>query len=104
MSTGASAVMLAVDAAKVTPGLLGFLVVASLGVATWLLLRSMTRHLGRIDFEDPRQDPRRDFIRRRTSGPGDRSPGDRGPGDKGPGDRGPGDRSPGDRGPGDAPR
>ena len=40
--------VLAVEAEQVTPGVLGFLVVAALGMATWLLLRSMTRHLGRV--------------------------------------------------------
>jgi hypothetical protein len=48
----------AVDEARVTPGVLGFLVIFALGMATWLLLRSMTRQLKRIDFEDPGQDPR----------------------------------------------
>jgi hypothetical protein len=37
---------------RVTPGLLGFLVVFALAIATWLLLRSMTRRLGRVDFEE----------------------------------------------------
>lgn len=37
----------------VTPGILGFIVFAVLGVAVWILLRSMSRHLGRIDFEEP---------------------------------------------------
>ncbi len=45
-------VVTALDRTKVTPGLLGFLVVAALAVATWLLVRSMRRHLGRIDFEE----------------------------------------------------
>jgi hypothetical protein len=36
----------------VNPGALGFLVVALLGVATWLLIRSMQKQLGRIDFEE----------------------------------------------------
>jgi hypothetical protein len=47
----------AVDEASVTPGVLGFLVIFALGMATWLLLRSMTRQLKRIDFEDPAEDP-----------------------------------------------
>ncbi len=42
---------------SVSPGLLGFLVVALLGVATWLLLRSMTRHLRRVEFDDESQEP-----------------------------------------------
>ncbi|MDT0265358.1 hypothetical protein RM844_03525 [Streptomyces sp. DSM 44915] len=35
----------------VTPGVLGFIVFAVLGVGVWVLLKSMSRHLGRIDFE-----------------------------------------------------
>jgi len=38
----------------VTPGVLGFMVVALLGVATYLLIRSMNRQLKRIDL--PSQD------------------------------------------------
>lgn len=45
----------AVDAGKVTPGLLGFIVIALIGVATYLLIRSMNRQLRRIDLpEDPK--------------------------------------------------
>jgi hypothetical protein len=36
----------------VTPGLLGLGVVAALGVATWLLIRSMNRQLRKIDFDE----------------------------------------------------
>jgi hypothetical protein len=42
----------AVDKNQVNPGVLGFVVVALLGVATWLLIRSMTRHLRKVDFEE----------------------------------------------------
>ena len=42
----------AVEESNVNPGLLGFVVVAVLGVATWLLIRSMTRHLRKVDFEE----------------------------------------------------
>ncbi len=42
----------ALDEDKVSPGLLGFTVVAVLAVATWLLLKSMTRQLKRVDFEE----------------------------------------------------
>ncbi|MFE2411862.1 hypothetical protein ACFXDE_26310 [Kitasatospora sp. NPDC059408] len=45
---------LAVDDAKVTPGLLGFVVFAALGVATWFLAKSMNRQFKKVDFaEDP---------------------------------------------------
>ena len=40
-------------AEKVKPGLLGFLVIAALGVVTYLLWRSMNRQLRKVDFEDP---------------------------------------------------
>lgn len=48
---------LAVDDSKVTPGLLGFVVVALLGLATYLLVRSMNRQLRRIDLPDDVRDP-----------------------------------------------
>ncbi|GAB2902245.1 hypothetical protein [Streptomyces mayteni] len=32
----------------VTPGVLGFIVFAVLGLAVWVLLKSMSRHLGRV--------------------------------------------------------
>ena len=38
------------DPEDVTPGLLGFLVVAGLALAVWLLLRSMNRRLRNVDF------------------------------------------------------
>jgi hypothetical protein len=46
------------DENKVTPGLAGFLVFAGLALATWLLLRSFTRHLGRVRFDDGGPEPR----------------------------------------------
>jgi hypothetical protein len=36
----------------VSPGVLGFVVVALLGVATWLLVRSMRRQIKKIDIPD----------------------------------------------------
>ena len=45
---------LALDESKVTPGLLGFVVFAALGVATWFLLKSMNSRFKKIDFvEEP---------------------------------------------------
>ncbi|GAA2259454.1 MULTISPECIES: hypothetical protein [Kitasatospora] len=45
---------LALDDAKVTPGLLGFVVFAALGVATWFLVKSMNKQMKRVDFaEEP---------------------------------------------------
>ena len=50
----ANDVLAAVDPERVTPGLLGFAVVVCLGLATWGLLRSMTRQLKKVDFaEEP---------------------------------------------------
>ena len=43
---------LALDENKVTPGIVGFLVVFVLGLATWLLIRSMTKQLRKVDFEE----------------------------------------------------
>ena len=50
--TTALDVLLAVDKNEVNPGVLGFLVVALLGVALWLLIRSMHRQLGKVDFDE----------------------------------------------------
>ncbi|NUU20087.1 MAG: hypothetical protein HOV68_01005 [Streptomycetaceae bacterium] len=52
------ALQLAVEEDKVTPGLLGFTVVAVLAVATWLLLKSMNKQLKRVDFEEKETRPR----------------------------------------------
>ncbi|EFG08937.1 hypothetical protein [Streptomyces clavuligerus] len=40
------------DKNKVTPGVLGFLVFAALAVGVWFLMKSLNRHMGRINFED----------------------------------------------------
>lgn len=40
------------DEYAVTPGVLGFIVFAVLGVAVWILLKSMSKQLTRIDFDD----------------------------------------------------
>jgi hypothetical protein len=51
----------AVEESNVNPGLLGFVVVALLGVATWLLIRSMNRQIKKIDLPDDAPDePKRD--------------------------------------------
>jgi hypothetical protein len=44
------------DPNTVKPGVLGLLVVLALVVATALLLRSFTRHLKKIDFDEDRGD------------------------------------------------
>ncbi|MFJ9642893.1 hypothetical protein ACWEPM_00160 [Streptomyces sp. NPDC004244] len=40
------------DKNKVTPGVLGFLVFAALALGVWGLMKSMNRHMGRVDFEE----------------------------------------------------
>ncbi|MFD7612359.1 hypothetical protein [Streptomyces sp. NPDC059828] len=40
------------DKNKVTPGVLGFVVFAALAVGVWLLMKSMNRHMGRVNFEE----------------------------------------------------
>ncbi|MBT2510299.1 hypothetical protein J7I98_31485 [Streptomyces sp. ISL-98] len=40
------------DKNKVTPGVLGFLVFAALAVGVWMLMKSMNRHMGKVDFEE----------------------------------------------------
>ena len=51
-----AAVRLAVDDNDVSPGVVGFLVVALLGGATYLLIRSMNRQIRRIDLPDDAAD------------------------------------------------
>jgi hypothetical protein len=43
----------AVDPDKVAPGTIGFLIIAALGAATWMLMRSMNKQLKKIDFPPP---------------------------------------------------
>lgn len=40
------------DESKVTPGVLGFIVFAVMGAGVWILMKSMNRHMNRIDFEE----------------------------------------------------
>ncbi|MFE9098658.1 hypothetical protein [Streptomyces sp. NPDC007264] len=42
-----------IDENKVTPGVLGFIVFAVMGVAVWGLMKSMNKHMGKVDFNDP---------------------------------------------------
>ncbi|MGW8731659.1 hypothetical protein ACWGNF_37140 [Streptomyces sp. NPDC055808] len=41
-----------IDNDKVTPGVLGFIVFAALALGVWLLMKSMNRHMGKVDFEE----------------------------------------------------
>ncbi|MCK8681728.1 hypothetical protein [Streptomyces lichenis] len=40
------------DENKVTPGVLGFIVFAVMALAVWALMKSMNRHMKRVDFEE----------------------------------------------------
>ncbi|MEV8525790.1 hypothetical protein AB0451_16775 [Streptomyces sp. NPDC052000] len=40
------------DNDKVTPGVLGFIVFAALALGVWMLMKSMNRHMGKVDFEE----------------------------------------------------
>lgn len=41
-----------VDENKVTPGVLGFIVFAVMALAVWGLMKSMNRHMGKVDFPE----------------------------------------------------
>lgn len=41
-----------VDEDKVTPGVLGFIVFAVMALAVWGLMKSMSKHMGKVDFEE----------------------------------------------------
>ncbi|MFF3498885.1 hypothetical protein [Streptomyces sp. NPDC003247] len=45
-----------VDEDKVTPGVLGFIVFAVMALAVWGLMKSMNRHMGKVDFEETPED------------------------------------------------
>jgi hypothetical protein len=38
-----------VDENKVTPGVLGFIVFAAMALAVWALMKSMNRHMGKVN-------------------------------------------------------
>ncbi|MFE2595125.1 hypothetical protein [Streptomyces sp. NPDC057617] len=40
------------DQNKVTPGVLGFIVFAVMAGVVWLLMKSMNRHMNKVDFEE----------------------------------------------------
>lgn len=42
-----------VDENKVTPGVLGFIVFAVMALAVWGLMRSMSKHMNKVDFKEP---------------------------------------------------
>ncbi|MEU6364559.1 hypothetical protein ABZ876_02160 [Streptomyces sp. NPDC046931] len=41
-----------VDKNKVTPGILGFIVFAAMALAVWGLMKSMNKHMRKVDFEE----------------------------------------------------
>ncbi|MGW2639472.1 hypothetical protein [Streptomyces sp. NPDC001348] len=41
-----------VDENKVTPGVLGFIVFAVMAVAVWGLMKSMNKHMQKVDFKE----------------------------------------------------
>lgn len=41
-----------IDEDKVTPGVLGFIVFAVMALAVWGLMKSMNRHMNRVDFQE----------------------------------------------------
>jgi hypothetical protein len=56
---GTATTLLALDDNKVTPGILGFVVFAVLGIGTWWILKAMNRSLGKVDFvEEPEPQPK----------------------------------------------
>ena len=57
------------DENKVTPGVLGFLVFAALAVGVWALMKSMNRHMGRVNFEEePEPDAAAGASRKQAGG------------------------------------
>ncbi|MGW7370038.1 hypothetical protein ACWGI8_43100 [Streptomyces sp. NPDC054841] len=40
------------DVNKVTPGVLGFIVFAAMAAGVWLLMKSMNRHMVKVNFEE----------------------------------------------------
>jgi len=62
-----------VDEDKVTPGVLGFIVFAVMAVAVWGLMKSMNRHMGKVDFEEEK-DPKGDASDEKASSGGKASP------------------------------
>ncbi|MDX3093986.1 hypothetical protein PV703_12650 [Streptomyces sp. ME01-24h] len=45
------------DQDKVTPGLLGFVIFALIGLSLWWLMKNMNRQFKKIDFEEQSSEP-----------------------------------------------
>ncbi|MFJ4710942.1 hypothetical protein [Streptomyces sp. NPDC088785] len=46
-----------VDEDKVTPGVLGFIVFAVMALAVWGLMKSMNKHMRKVDFKEKSAEP-----------------------------------------------
>ncbi|MEU2424522.1 hypothetical protein ABZ619_26475 [Streptomyces sp. NPDC007851] len=46
-----------VDENKVTPGVLGFIVFAVMALAVWGLMKSMSKHMQKVDFKESEESP-----------------------------------------------
>ncbi|MFH8660003.1 hypothetical protein [Streptomyces afghaniensis] len=57
-----------VDEDKVTPGVLGFIVFAAMALAVWALMKSMSRHMNRVDFTQV-PDPKAEQAEQPEPGP-----------------------------------
>ncbi len=74
MTVSAAALLAAPE--DVTPGALGFFVVLALGVALYLLVRSMNKQIARIEAPSEEELKQADWERRRQEESGPRGPGD----------------------------
>lgn len=58
VTAGGSVVATVLDPNKVSPGLLGFIIVVIIGIAVWFLSKSMAKQLRKLDanrIDDPEQ-------------------------------------------------
>ncbi len=64
------------DENKVTPGVLGFIVFALIGGAVWLLMKSMNKHMKKVDFEEGPEPAKASAGTAATTAPADRPKGE----------------------------
>jgi hypothetical protein len=62
------------DENKVTPGVLGFVVFAVMGLVVWFLMKSMHRHIQKVDFPEERPSDFREGARDRGGAPAGPTP------------------------------
>ena len=74
------------DESKVTPGVLGFLVFAVMGLAVWWLMRSMTRRMNAVKDQFPASGADASASGEPSPTTGGAEPQDAGPNDATPGD------------------